>query len=288
MHYNPEIAVLTNIEFDHADIYIDLEHLKYSFKRFVEIVPSYGYLSIHNDIKDIAISSKGKIETYSLDEGNWKIKNFGLENGTTYFRVVHNHKIYGDFELSLLGKHNILNTLAVISVAKHLGISKDKLIEAVKNFKGAKRRQEVIYNNKIMIIDDFAHHPTAVKETIRAIKERYKIRRLWAIFEPRSNTSRRKIFQNIWHYSFLDADKIIISELFNKEGIKEEIRLSPENVVDRLRKMGKDAFFIRCADEIVGFLERNIEPADIILIMSNGIFDGICEKLVNRVSDLGL
>jgi UDP-N-acetylmuramate: L-alanyl-gamma-D-glutamyl-meso-diaminopimelate ligase len=284
LHYNPEMVIITGIEFDHADIYRDLGHIRNSFKRLVEIIPSNGYLSIYNEIRDIANIFKGDLETYSMDNGNWRIKDFRFGNGISYFSVLHNGKIYGDFETSLLGRHNILNALAVISVANRLNISKDIIREAIRSFKGVKRRQEIIYNvNNIMVIDDFAHHPTAVRETISAIRNGYKDRRIWAIFEPRSNTSRRNVFQDIWPYSFLEADQIIISDVYNKDKINVEERLSPQEIVNRLKIAGKDAFFIPCVDDIVEFLIKNIKPFDIILIMSNGAFGGIYRKILERL-----
>jgi UDP-N-acetylmuramate: L-alanyl-gamma-D-glutamyl-meso-diaminopimelate ligase len=183
----------------------------------------------------------------------------------------------------MIGRHNVENATAVAALCLHLGLTADEINSAFKTFQGIKRRQEVVgVKNNITVLDDFAHHPTAICLTLEAVKEAYPEQRLWAIFEPRSATSRRKIFEQDFPDSFLVADKVIIADLFAPEKIIEEERLDPYQVVTRLRQKGCDAHFIKEVDDIVAFMAENVESGDVVLVMSSGGFGGIHQKILDR------
>ena len=286
LHYRPRSAILTSVEFDHADIYRDLDHVKAAFQRFVHILPSDGYLAAGIDfphVLDLLTSVPCRWEGYGFSErANWQAVNVEAEAEVTRFLVQYQGQRVGTMCWELVGRHNIQNALAVIAVAHRLGVSFDDIRQGVQSFAGVKRRQEVRgIVREVTLIDDFAHHPTAIRETLAALRARYKGRRLWAIFEPRSATSRRATFQEDFVEAFAEADGVVIAGLFNPENIPSDGRLSPERLAQDIAcRYAKEAVYLPAVDAIVDHVAAGVRPGDVVAIMSNGGFGGIHEKLL--------
>lgn len=290
LHYKPKFAIIGSIEFDHADIYKDLDHIKEAFKKFVELIPSSGLCLVGIDssaTKDIIKFAACKTITYGFSkDAECRITNYKPTDLGSNFDVTYSGKSIS-FSLPLSGRHNALNAAAALILLLELGFDAKKLSDGLKKFIGVKRRQEVKgVVDSITVIDDFAHHPTAIRETVMAMKAKYKSGRLWAIFEPRSNTTRRKIFEKDFASAFSEADETIIAEVFNVAGLSKEERLDPENVVAGINKAGGSAHYIRSTDEIVRFVTEKAKQGDTILVMSNGAFDDIHNKLLINLKKL--
>lgn len=291
LHYRPYAAILTSIEFDHADIYRDLDHIKEAFRKFAEIVDPSGFLlAEHSDvnIRDIVTHARCAVETYGFSrEADWCADAWKYQDGKGSFTLLHRGKEVGRFALPMMGKHNALNSVAVTAVALKLGLSADEARIALQGFRGVKRRQEIVgEQHGITVIDDFAHHPTAIHLTLEAVKEAFPACRLWAVFEPRSASSRRNVFQNSFPAGFRLADKAVIAGLFAPEKIKQEDRLDPEKMVKEMRELGIETSYIPDVDEIVEFIAVNSRPKDVVLIMSSGGFSGIHQKLLRRLASV--
>jgi UDP-N-acetylmuramate: L-alanyl-gamma-D-glutamyl-meso-diaminopimelate ligase len=287
LHYRPDASILTGIEFDHADIFENLDQIKDVFRKYVSLISPEGVILVKNadeNIQDVLGEAVCKVETYGyLDGADWLIGDYRFESGFSYFSLSYQGENKADFQLAMIGRHNVENAAAVAALCLQLGLTANEINFAFKTFKGIKRRQEVVgVKNGITVLDDFAHHPTAIRLTLEAVKEAYPGRRLWAVFEPRSATSRRKIFEQDFPDSFLAADRVIISGLFAPEKISEEDRLDPNQVVTRLRQKGSDAYFIKEVDDIVAFMTKNAESGDVFLVMSSGGFGGIHQKILDR------
>jgi UDP-N-acetylmuramate: L-alanyl-gamma-D-glutamyl-meso-diaminopimelate ligase len=289
LHYRPRSAILTSIEFDHADIYRDLEHVKESFRRFMHILPADGYLAAGMDFPHVAellSSAPCPWEGYGFSEGAlWRAVDVEGDEAATQFHVQHQHQQIGTLRWALAGRHNIQNALGVIAVAHRLGISFVDIQRGLQSFAGVKRRQEVRgVVRDITIIDDFAHHPTAIRETLAALRTRYDGCRLWAIFEPRSATSRRAIFQEDFVEAFASADRVVIAGLYHPDPIPLEARLSPERLArDIARRNAKAAVYLPEVEAIVEYVSTGAQPGDVVVIMSNGGFGGIHEKLLEAL-----
>ncbi|UCD85837.1 MAG: UDP-N-acetylmuramate:L-alanyl-gamma-D-glutamyl-meso-diaminopimelate ligase [Deltaproteobacteria bacterium] len=288
LHYRPQIAILTSIEFDHADIYRNLEEIKSSFRKFVDLLPENGLLLACIDdpgVREIADTARCPVQWYGLDpEALWRAEEISFAEDGTAFSLHQGNENLSRIQSPLSGKHNLHNLLGVIGACRSLGLSLSKIQEGLKGFEGVKRRQEVKGTvNGITVIDDFAHHPTAVKKTIDAMKHKYPGRRLWAVFEPRTASSRRKVFQDQYPDAFLEADRIIIADVYKAEKIVEEERFSPELIVRELVSKGKEATHLGKADDIVSYLTDNLRKEDVVLIMSNGDFGGIVGKILKML-----
>ncbi len=282
LHYSPQNLLLTTIEFDHGDIYKDISEIKESFRKLLKLIPSDGFIAYgcySESVKELVDGIN--VDKVSCGEGGlWDYKGVSVKGNWIEFTVLKNGLEYGKFKWSESGIHNIRNCLLAIAVSEHLGLNYKDIQAGVESFSGVKRRQETVGEfSGILVIDDFAHHPTEVRETISAIKLRYPRRQLWAVFEPRSNTSRRNFFQKLYPEAFVQADRVIISGVFNRDAIDKEMRLNPEQIVIDLKQRGRNAFYIESVNEIVDFLRKNASSGDVILIMSNGSFGGIVEKL---------
>lgn len=288
LHYRPFAAILTGVEFDHADIFRDLDHIKSAFGKFVRIIDPGGFLLVeHSDVhaRDIVDQAPCTVETYGFSpQADWHIDSFRFENGISHFSLAHGGKKVGDFRLPMIGRHNTLNCAAVLALTLKLGVPAKALATGLKEFKGIKRRQEIVgVKNGVTVIDDFAHHPTAISLTIAAVKSAYPGRRVWAVMEPRSVTTRRKTFQTQLPGCFREADKVVVAKLFSPEKIKLEERLDPDVLIQDIRRQGKEAYFIPEVDDIVEFIATKAESGDIVLIMSSGGFANIHQKLLNRL-----
>lgn len=289
LHYRPYAAILTSIEFDHADIYRDLDHIKEAFGKFISIIDPGGFLlAEHSDahIKEVAVQARCEVETYGFSgSADWCIHSYRFHEGKGSFALRHRGREMGQFELPMMGRHNALNAVAVAALAIKLGLSAEEVRSAFHGFRGVKRRQDIVgEQNGIVVIDDFAHHPTAIHLTIEAVKEAFPGQRVWAVFEPRSASSRRNVFQNSFPAGFCLADKAVVARLFAPEKIKPEERLDPEKMVNDMRQLGIDARCIPNTEEIVEFIAANSLPQDVVLIMSSGGFDGIHQKLLQRLA----
>ncbi len=288
LHYRPQTAIITSVEFDHADIYRSLEEIKGSFKEFLSLLPEDGLLLACIDdpgVREIAGDARCPVEWYGFrPEASWRAEEISFGEEGTKFSLYRGSKYLGRLQSPLGGEHNLLNLLGVIGVARSLGIKISEIQKGLKGFQGVKRRQEVKgIVNGITVIDDFAHHPTAVKKTIAAIKHKYSGRRLWAVFEPRTASSRRKVFQSQYPDAFLEADRIIIADVYKAEKIEEKERFSPELVVKELISKGKEARHLGKVDDIVSYLSGNLHNGDTVLLMSNGDFGGIAEKILKAL-----
>ena len=288
LHYRPFGAILTGIEFDHADIYTDLDHFKSSFRKFVEIIDPNGFLLVRfadDHIKDVLDRVACPVETYGLTPGaDWFGEGYHFEDGSGCFTLCHKGRRVGEVRLPMVGRYNGENAIAVAAVAIRLGIPAADVCKAFSGFRGIKRRQEVVgEKNGVTVMDDFAHHPTAIGLTIGAVKEAYPEGRVWAVFEPRSATSRRNVFQDTFPPSFLKADEVIIAGVFSPDKIPLHERLDPARVVEDIGKQGGRAHYIPEVEDIVGFIAENSRPKDVVLIMSSGGFYGIHQKLLHRL-----
>ncbi|MBM2804497.1 MAG: hypothetical protein HW419_2390 [Deltaproteobacteria bacterium] len=289
LHYRPKNVILTSVEFDHADIYRDLDHVKSAFKRLIKIIPSDGILVVCNDYPEAISVSKTTIEkliTYG-DSGDWTAQDIQFREGRTFFTPCHQGQAEGVLEAAVIGRHNVKNALAVYAMGRAMGIELDKLLEGFRTFKGVKRRQEIRGEERgVLVIDDFAHHPTAVRETIDAVRAAYQGRRLWAIFEPRSNTSRRNIFEKEFAAALAVADNVILAAIYQPEKVPEGQRLSVGNVVEQINRVtgGRRALVIDGATRIADYVAQNARTGDVVLVMSNGAFDGVHDKIIQALA----
>ena len=295
MHYLPEIAIVNNIEFDHADIYRDITEIKFAFSRLMNLVPSNGRLIVGIDspiVREVLDEMHGKlhtnIETFGTsDDAKWQARYIDFSGDTTRFTVFKDGHSWSEFETHLIGEFNVRNCLAVIIAADAWGIPKEKINEAFRTFKSVKRRVEVRgIERGVTVIDDFAHHPTAVEETLKALKTKYEGNRLIAVFEPRSWSSRLAIFQDKYTKAFVYADYVIISGVYNTSKASELGKvLDVEELVEEIKLQGKPAMSFPDADSIVEHLTPELREGDVVAIMSNGGFGGIHDKILNMLRE---
>ena len=284
LHYFPDAAILTHVEFDHADIYADLNAVKTAFKRLVNLVPRCGCVIAFDgseNVSECVARAFCAVERYGFQEGShWRIADLRFEGGRSHWTLSRSGAKFAELQLSMPGEHNALNATAAAALAAGQGVPAEAIVEALASFRSVKRRLEVRAElNGIIIIDDFAHHPTAIRETLRALRTSYPGRRLWAVLEPRSNTLRRNVFEGALVESLALADRSIVAGVFKLEAIPESERLRPENVVAALRARGLDSALLTDADEIVAALVPELKAGDVVAILSNGGFGGIYEKL---------
>ncbi len=288
LHYQPHAAILTGIEFDHADIFTNLDQIKDAFLEFVDIIDPDGFLLVaHGDpnIKDVTGNAPCEIESYGFSsEADWAITDYQWNSGAGRFRLVYRGNRVGDFSLPMTGRQNALNSAAVAALCLRLGLKAEEIAAAYTEFAGIKRRQEVVgVENGVTVIDDFAHHPTAIDLTLAGIKEAWKDSRLWAVFEPRSATSRRNVFQEALPKSFGPADRVVIAAPFAPEKVPEEERLDPDALINSIKASGKEAWYIPEVEDIVDHLSQECQPGDVVMVMSSGGFDGIHQRLLERL-----
>jgi UDP-N-acetylmuramate: L-alanyl-gamma-D-glutamyl-meso-diaminopimelate ligase len=290
MHYLPEIAIVNNIEFDHADIYADLAAVKLAFRRLMNLVPANGKLIAGWDsphVRDVVASFGPRLftqlETFGMSsEARWQVRDANYAGELSSFKVFHEGKEWGQFKTPLIGDFNLLNCLAVIIAADAWGISRDSIAAALSSFKNVRRRAEVRGESQgVTVIDDFAHHPTAVRETLNALRNKYQQRRLIAVFEPRSWSSRLAVFQDEYAHAFAAADYVVIASVFDSQKVTEKGRmLDTDKLISDIARLSKPAFAMPGADEIIKRLLPELREGDVVAIMSNGGFGGIHEKLL--------
>ena len=287
LHYKPSHTILTSIEFDHADIYRDLSHVKESFRCLIMGLSAESLLLAYNpneNVQELIKNPPCRCETYGHMDSHWHIQSIGYNLPYTQFEVYSNNQFFYHFQTPLMGEHNLSNILAVIAVAADLGIKKSDMAKAIELFQGIKRRQEVRgIKNGITIMDDFAHHPTAVLETLKAVKPFYSNGRIIAVFEPRTNSSRRRVFQNVYPDVFYPADIVCIRQAPLLEKIPENERFSSQELVDKLNQKGQDAHYFETTDQIIDFVVQTARANDLVIVMSNGGFDNIHVRLLEQL-----
>ena len=288
LHYFPDALILTHVEFDHADIYADLEAVKTAFKRLVNLVPRRGLLVAFDcsaNVTECISKAFCRVERYGFNsDSDWQIRNLRHTDGKTRWEVWRSGELWSEFAMELAGEHNALNATAAAALASGQGIEKDAIRNALATFKSVKRRLEVRdVIRGITIIDDFAHHPTAIRETLRALRSVYPDARLWAVLEPRSNTLRRKVLEHELVESLRLADHVILAGVYQQQRIPDAERLHPEDIIDALNSAGTPAELHPDAAEIVASIAPQLKSGDVVAILSNGGFDGIYEKLPARL-----
>jgi len=288
LHYDPFVAILTSVEFDHADIFRDVHHVKQVFDVLIDGISPQNTLVAFDDDKNVAdliIGKSCRVVKYGKNaESLWRLGAVSIQPPWTYFEVLRRDTVFGKFKTRLVGEHNLLNALAVIAVADNLAIPVETIATAFETFEGIKRRQQVRGEKSgITVMDDFAHHPTAVRETIRAVKPFYPSGRLIAVFEPRTNSSMRAVFQNVYPLSFNGADIICIRQPSRLDKIPPGERFSSQQLVDDLNRQGKNAHFFQNTETILDFLITEARSGDLVLVMSNGGFDNIHERLLKSL-----
>ncbi len=286
LHYRPKIGIITSVEFDHADIFIDLDQIKNSFRKFVSLFPKDGVIIAHLDdknVREVVEQSPCQVQGYGVDTSNeWSLCNPATEDGITTYSACHHNKHWAKIALTLSGRHNCLNSLAVSAVMHHIGLDKVAITKGLRNFGGVKRRQEVKgVEQGITVIDDFAHHPTAVRETLRGLKESYSGNRLIAVFEPRTNSSRRSIFQKDYTTSFGAADCAFIREPIPLANVDQGDHFSSQQLAEDLTANGIDARAFPDTTSILEYLSYFLQDGDVVAILSNGGFDNIHERLLD-------
>ncbi len=283
IHYQPEIAIINNLEFDHADIFENLAAIKKTFSHFIRLVPRNGLLLGNGDdpnLTSLLNVTHCPVKKFGLGENN-AVQAFNLRLGPTATEFeIPSFK----FHLNLVGELNVRNALAVIGAAKHSGLSNKQIQSAFDTFKGIKRRMEVKgVAGGVTVIDDFGHHPTAIRETLRALRIKYPREKICAIFEPRTNTTRRNVFQDELAASFDDANAIVVSQVARLELLAPEERLDPEKLMRQLAAGGKPTAYLPDADSIVAHVAKIVQGGDVIVVFSNGGFGGIHGKLLARL-----
>ena len=301
LHYRPTTAILTSIEFDHADIYRDLAHCQESFRKLMAALPADGCVVArwdHDAVAEVAGEATCELRRYGPGQ-DWdgRIDSVDTQAGTMRFTVLHEGRVFGTFDSILVGEHNLYNQVAAVAALAREGLTAEDLAPGFASFKGIRRRQEVSAEvDEVTIIDDFAHHPTAVHLTLEALRLRFGGRRLWAIFEPRSNSSRRNIFQDAYASSFGAADVVVLAPPRNLERIPEGERFDADAVVAHIRSLGCQAHVwgrgidgtlpdaATSADLIAAQVAANVLPGDVVAVLSNGGFGGIHGKLRARIA----
>ncbi len=284
LKYVPDIAIVNNIEFDHADIYADVEAVELAFRRLAVLVPRNGLLLLGADSpRAAALASRAAspVETFGLSaDATWQAAELGVSEAGSSFRVRRNGTLFGTFEVPLLGQHNVRNALAAIAVGAAVGLDAHTMGEGLRVFRGVKRRLELRGSvDDIRVYDDFAHHPTAVAETLAALRLAHPDRRLWAIFEPRSASACLKVFQDDFVDAFATADEVVVAPVF-RTSLADDRRLSPEELAEGVAARGRSARALGSTAAIVDHVSSHARSGDLIVVMSNGGFDGIHDKLL--------
>ena len=291
LKYLPDIAVVNNLEYDHADIYPDLDAIRLAFRRFVNLVPRRGLLLAGADDPEalaLTKSARCRVETFGLSDGaDWQAHDLKVIEGATAFSLRRRGEPAGTFEVPLLGAYNVRNALAAMAVGGAVGLSTDTMAAGLRAFKGVRRRMELRGTARgVAVYDDFAHHPTAIAETLAGVRSAYPDRRIWAIFEPRSATSCRKIFQSEFARAFEAADRVLLPPIF-RSTLPDDQRLSIEQLIADLEGSGKHARHLASVQDIVDVVGREAKSGDLVVVMSNGGFDNIHQRLLDALEARG-
>jgi UDP-N-acetylmuramate: L-alanyl-gamma-D-glutamyl-meso-diaminopimelate ligase len=293
LHYHPDELILTSLEFDHADIYPDLESIALQFRRLINLVPRRGRILIWGeslDLKEVASKAFCPVESFGLTaECDWCAGDILWHDSATEFRVAYRGSEVTRIRMPLVGKHNVLDALAAVALAYGRGVECEAIERALATFQSVRRRMEIKGEaNGVLVVEDFAHHPTAIRLTLDAARTRWPGRRIWAAIEPRSNTMRRKFFQDVLPDALSAADGVVIGPVNRPQLLSDDDRFSPQAVVEALRKRGRTAQSFDSFAEIPDYLATHARPGDLVLVMSNGSFDGLCPKLLEKLNSLGV
>lgn len=285
MHYSPDVAVWTGAEFDHADIFNDFYQVRTAFDSFFSRIPEESTLigfGQDPNASDLLGKRLCRVETYGTDfSDKWRLEASAPAPPWNRFSVFHNSAIFGSFRMKMPGAHNRLNALAAVAASAALGLGPEMIAKGLEGFAGIRRRQEIRgVRNGVTVIDDFAHHPTAVRETVSAVRSVYQENRIIAVFEPRTNTSMRNVFQEVYPSAFKEADMVCVRKPPLLHKVPENQRFSSEKLAGDIEKTGKKAHYFNDTEEIIKFLASEAEEGDIVLVMSNGGFDNIHERLL--------
>jgi UDP-N-acetylmuramate: L-alanyl-gamma-D-glutamyl-meso-diaminopimelate ligase len=289
LHYHPDELILTSLEYDHADIYPDLASIALQFRRLVNLVPRRGRILFWGespDLKEVVAKAFCPAETFGLTpECDWQAGDILWHDSATEFRVAYRGKEVTRIRIPVAGRHNVLDALAAIALAFGRGLPCDAIAQALATFQGVRRRMEIKGEaNGILVVEDFAHHPTAIRLTLDAARTRWPGRRIWVAVEPRSNTMRRKVFQDALPEALSLADAVLFGPVNRAQLLSEQDRLSPEAIAESLRARGCTATAFASAYEIAENLAAHAMPGDLVLIMSNGSFDGLTARLLENLS----
>jgi UDP-N-acetylmuramate: L-alanyl-gamma-D-glutamyl-meso-diaminopimelate ligase len=287
LKYLPDIAVINNVEFDHADIYADFDAVMLAFRRLVNLVPRRGLLLIGADspaAKSLTSLATSRVQTFGTGDADWQAHDLQAAGASTRFKVRRSGSPFGSFEVPLVGAHNVRNALAAIAVATEVGIGPERIEDGLRAFAGVKRRLEVVgVADGVTVYDDFAHHPTAVAETLAGLRASNPQARIWAVFEPRSASSCRRVFQDDFARAFEGANEVLIAPIFRSK-LPESERLSVSQLVRDLNGRGLSAREAESIDDIVAGIAKEHRPGDLVVMMSNGGFGGIHQKLLRALA----
>jgi len=291
LHYHPDELILTSLEYDHADIFPDLAAIALQFRRLVNLVPRRGRILIWGEsaeLRETAAKAFCPLETFGLTpECNWYAGDILWQDSATEFRVVFRGREVTRIRVPAAGRHNVLNALAAVALAYGRGVECQAIEQALATFEGVRKRMEIKGETRgVLVVEDFAHHPTAIRVTLEAARTRWPGRKLWAAMEPRSNTMRRKIFQDVLPEALMIADAVLIGPVNRAQLLGEQERLSPEQIVDSLLERGRPAKAFESADEIAEYLAGNAKSGDVVMVLSNGSFDGLSGKLLEKFKSL--
>ncbi len=287
MHYRPDTALVGTVEFDHADIYRDLEHVETAFRWFTNIVPRRGLLVRHEDCevtRRVTAKAPSRVEGYGLASGRWRAADVADGEDGCRFRVLRDGERFADVETAMSGEHNVLNALAVAAAAHEQGLTAEEIAAGLSSFRGVKRRLEVRGEvGGVLVLDDFAHHPTAIRTTLATIRKRWPGRRLYAVLEPRSWSMRRNVFQDRLPDALAVADEVVLARVYGQDEIPEDRRLDPDRLTAAIAAAGRPARFLEDADTIAAWLAEHAAPGAVVAVLSNGGFDGLHDKLLARL-----
>lgn len=280
LHYLPWIVTIGALEYDHADIYPDMDHIVEAFRSLMRVIPRNGRLVVNGDdpmVRNLLKDCPCPVVTCSMEgDAHWMARGLRVRDGKMVFEVVHQGHSLGDCTWALPGEHNVMNALLALAVCNEAGVEFSEAKEALEEFRGVKRRLELLAQAKgILLYDDFAHHPTAVAKGLKALRSFHQSSRIWTIFEPRSNSMCRKVFESELPGAFKEADLVIIGKVHRADSIEPKLRLDPEKVARAIRSMGKEAWHIKEVGKIVDLVSQRAKEGDLICVMSNGSFDGI-------------
>jgi UDP-N-acetylmuramate: L-alanyl-gamma-D-glutamyl-meso-diaminopimelate ligase len=291
LHYHPDELILTSLEYDHADIFPDLAAIALQFRRLVNLVPRRGRILIWGEspeLRETAAKAFCPLETFGLTpECHWYAGDILWQDSATEFRVVFRGSEVTRIRVPAAGRHNVLNALAAVALAYGRGVECEAIEQALATFEGVRKRMEIKGETRgVLVVEDFAHHPTAIRVTLEAARTRWPGRKLWAAMEPRSNTMRRKIFQDVLPEALMIADAVLIGPVNRAQLLGEQERLSPEQIADSLLERGRPAKAFESADEIAEYLADNAKSGDLVMVLSNGSFDGLSGKLLEKFKSL--
>ncbi|MGC1660899.1 MAG: UDP-N-acetylmuramate:L-alanyl-gamma-D-glutamyl-meso-diaminopimelate ligase [Candidatus Acidiferrales bacterium] len=291
LHYHPDDLLLTSLEYDHADIYPDLASIAKQFRLLVNLVPRSGRILFWGESPDLrraVAKAFCAAETFGFSaDCDWFAGDILWNDGATDFRVVHRGSEVAKIRIPVVGRHNVLNALSAVALAHNRGVECEAIRRALASFQSVRRRMEIKGEpGGVLIVEDFAHHPTAIRLTLEAARTRWPGRKIWAAVEPRSNTMRRKIFEDVLPDALALADAVLLGPVSRAELLADDDRLSPESIADAIRRRGKPAHNFASAADIASHLGAHAAPGDLVLVMSNGSFDGLCSRLLDRLQSL--